>query len=392
VEKFVFTDAKTAETIARYYVPMKVHVNQFPQLAQKYNIHRWPTDVVVTPSGLEIHRTVSSQSPERYALLVEQIAKQAGIQPVQQAVAAQSPYLPAGAQNGPYTAGGDPNSSLADGPNAQPPAARSPYLAPERNESLPTSSQEQFAANSMGPGPGPYRPGSTSSSAFPPPTVQQPPVAAAPQAPPATPQQVINRYAQQPAAPSPQNNWPSTAVAPSAPQPHIQNNTTYIPPAAAPQVPPLAPSSGLAVQGPATSATPPAGMQLVPASKAPPVALDGCCPVTLIEQQQWKKADAQFGAIHRGRTYLFTSADEQKRFLADPDRYSAVLSGYDAVRYATSGQLVDGKREFGMMYRGQIYLFADENARKQFSSAPHVYSTSAHQAMMRSETSGTVLR
>ena len=62
VEKFVFTDPQAAQAIDRYYVPMKVHVEQLPQLAQKYNIQRWPTDVIVTPSGLEVHRTVSPQT------------------------------------------------------------------------------------------------------------------------------------------------------------------------------------------------------------------------------------------------------------------------------------------------------------------------------------------
>ena len=135
----------------------------------------------------------------------------------------------------------------------------------------------------------------------------------------------------------------------------------------------------------AVNAQPPAG-QSIPASAAPPIGLEGYCPVTILEQTAWRKGDSQFGAIHRGRTYLFASAAEQTKFLADPDRFSPVLSGYDPVRFATGGKLVDGKRGLGVTYRNQLFLFADVASRNRFEQNPLEFATTAHQATLRSET------
>jgi YHS domain-containing protein len=132
---------------------------------------------------------------------------------------------------------------------------------------------------------------------------------------------------------------------------------------------------------------------MVPASQAPPVALDGFCPVTLLEtvardpsdRTAWKKGDKQFGAIHRGRTYLFASAAHQQRFLANPDGFAPVLSGCDPVRFAERGEFVDGKRAYGIITPDrQIYLFAEEATRNRFEQSPASYSGAIRQAMQAS--------
>jgi protein disulfide-isomerase len=105
------------------------------------------------------------------------------------------------------------------------------------------------------------------------------------------------------------------------------------------------------------------------------MALDGYCVVTLVEQEKWVRGDSQWGAIHRGHTYLFTGPEEQKRFLANFAKYAPALSGYDAVKYAESGQLVEGKRAHGVFYRGQIFLFADEPALQKFWANPEQFAT-----------------
>jgi YHS domain-containing protein len=113
--------------------------------------------------------------------------------------------------------------------------------------------------------------------------------------------------------------------------------------------------------------------------------------VTLLETKKWQKADPQFGAVHRGRTYLFASAEHQKKFLANPDAFAPVLSGYDPVRVATTGQLVEGNRAFGVITHGdhRIFLFADKAALEQFERSPRDYSGPAYQAMQRSDMTPT---
>lgn len=117
---------------------------------------------------------------------------------------------------------------------------------------------------------------------------------------------------------------------------------------------------------------------------APPLALDGFCPVTLMEGQKWEQGNPQFGVIHRGRTYLFRTAMERDRFMAPgaADHYAPVLSGYDAVRFAELHQTVEGSRAFGVVYQDQIYLFADEQALLQFEQQPQKYVSIVRQAML----------
>jgi thioredoxin-related protein/YHS domain-containing protein len=127
---------------------------------------------------------------------------------------------------------------------------------------------------------------------------------------------------------------------------------------------------------------PPRQTPQIPAGN-PPLAMDGYCPVTLVEKQKWIQADAQWGAIHRGRTYLFAGQAEQQRFLANPDAFSPVISGFDPVKLRDQGQWADGKRQHGVFYHHRIYLFSDEPALQRFWQSPDYYAAAAQQAMQQ---------
>jgi protein disulfide-isomerase len=188
-------------------------------------------------------------------------------------------------------------------------------------------------------------------------------------------QMVNNRYASNgyapQAAPAPQPGMPNVSAPPVAPP-------------AAQAVAPQAPVAQAAAPNQVASQTLIA--QYVSADQAPPISLDGFCPVTILEQTKWTKGDPQFGAVHRGRTYLFATAAEQQKFLVDPDRYSPVLSGCDAVQYLERGEMVEGQRKFGVAYRNQLFLFADAASRDRFEKSAANYATGVSQAMLRSET------
>ncbi|MHB8969340.1 MAG: hypothetical protein ACYC3X_03950 [Pirellulaceae bacterium] len=145
------------------------------------------------------------------------------------------------------------------------------------------------------------------------------------------------------------------------------------------------PSMGPPSMGPPSiAAQPPLG----PAAEKerPPLGLDGYCPVTLVEREKWVKGDPKYGALHRGRTYLFAGPEEQARFLDREgyEKYAPALSGYDPVKYAEQGTLVDGKRVHGVFYRGQVFLFADEVALQQFWTAPERFATAVRVEQQRS--------
>jgi YHS domain-containing protein len=119
---------------------------------------------------------------------------------------------------------------------------------------------------------------------------------------------------------------------------------------------------------------------LAPAG-GPAFALDGFCPVTLAEKQQWVPGDNRWGMYHRGRLYRFAGPEEQRRFHADPDRYAPAVSGNDIVLATEQGQVVPGMREHGVFYGNHVYLFSSEASLEKFSRNPGVYANQALQAL-----------
>ena len=210
-------------------------------------------------------------------------------------------------------------------------------------------------------------------------------------------------------------NVPATATkpvaAPVAPQmtaPAEQPGPSFaaaapLQPAAAPAMPAVDPSSPYAnvfrgqpapanlsvspattptmhVADPAAAAAP---MQTAAAPQAPsnpPLGLDGYCPVELVEHKRWVKGDARWGAIHNGRTYLFSGLEQQQRFLPNGDVYAPVMSGGDPVVAIDHNQQVEGKREYGVFYNRRIYLFSDPGSRDRFSRSPERYNVETLQA------------
>ncbi len=179
---------------------------------------------------------------------------------------------------------------------------------------------------------------------------------------------------------------PSPSISAPAAQVAVPPTVTAVPqPVATAPVAPAAP-----VQKPAEQNF--GNHQMVPVSQAPQLALDGFCPVTLMDAMSqgqaskgaWKKGSKQFGAIHNGRTYLFASAESQQKFLTNPDAYAPILSGCDPVVFTERGKMVEGKRAYGIISPDKhMYLFADETSRSRFERAPAAYTAAVQQAMAR---------
>ena len=98
-------------------------------------------------------------------------------------------------------------------------------------------------------------------------------------------------------------------------------------------------------------------------------------------QWQWAQGDIRYGAEHRGRTYLFASQACQQEFLANPDSYSPVLSGMDPVLHLEQMQSVPGKRQYALEYKGQFYLFSNEQTLNRFWQNADQYTAGVQQAM-----------
>ena len=125
--------------------------------------------------------------------------------------------------------------------------------------------------------------------------------------------------------------------------------------------------------------------ELVSAKDAPPLGLDGFCPVQLGKPQDkrqalWVKGDPRYGVVHRGRTYLFSSQEAQQEFLRNPDHYSPVMSGNDPVLLVENSQQVPGRRELGLFFGDRVYLFATKESQAKFKADMRKYAEVVYQA------------
>lgn len=116
------------------------------------------------------------------------------------------------------------------------------------------------------------------------------------------------------------------------------------------------------------SLTMPATISTPTAVAAPvPPALEGFCPVSLLQTEQWVRGDPRYPVTYHGKTYLLSSQEKVHEFLADPRRFTPVLDGNDPVAMR-GGRQIGGLADFCLVYEGRLYMFASEDAMNEFSA------------------------
>jgi YHS domain-containing protein/thiol-disulfide isomerase/thioredoxin len=431
LDQAVFSRPSVGNVVDEFFVPVRINARQEPGLALQYQVDRWPTDVVITPDGQLVHKMVSPQDPRQYIAALSSAAARVPAPRDHQVVTTSWPSQGAlaaprdTARQAPWGTYAPPSPAAASAPDqlagsyANPPAAASRYPTEGTSPMGPPPVPQALPQSSSG---GPeevvnhyassYRPaGATPQHAlaaqYAAPAVHAPygrvPQHAASYAPQpqfaGPPAVVPQRPAHGALETPPGNNQAADRYQPAPDGSVYAYDRSADPPPrdAAGNWPPERPGMGGtempvdSAAGNSMAATPPAAQPQPGATRPenPPQGLEGYCPVTLIEQSLWQKGDARWGAIHRGRTYLFASEPQQQRFLANPDRYSPVMSGIDPVQFSEGGLTVDGKRKHGVLYKDQMYLFADEASLERFWSAPEKYTATIRQAMQPA-TGGTL--
>ena len=379
LEKDVFSQPQVQQAIQSQFVPVKLNADDWPTTVKAYGVTRLPTDLVLAPSGQIIGRMVSPLKPDAY---LQQLAIAAnGTGPAS---------TPAGAAFAASTAGSPPTATAF-----APPAATAPQAAATPNGNIlwgaPPSANQPAAPNAAAP-PAMANYSNDRYAEFqqrfghpaPAPVAQQPmnpapqyatqQYAAPHQAIAATPYAAAPYQAQPTGYATSNQQMPIAGYAPA--------NQVFAPP----QSQMIAPAAGGSTSPYAGYAAPAA---MAPPIAPPPVGLNGYCPVTLIEQHRWQVGDQRFGAVHRGRTYLFAGPEEQRKFLANPDRYSPAASGHDVVAAIEYGQEIDGQRALGVEFANRIYLFSSDATRQMFMANRDRY---AAQVLQAENPTGTTLR
>lgn len=376
LESFVFRQPEIIAQMNQNVVPVQIDIDKHKDLAKKYAISKIPQDVFLGHDGEVLYRRISPNGSQNYGLMLNTAFKIAAESSRQsrmaaEAIAAIGQKQTDAAQKSVFMDATAAAAGIADQQFAgSPHVSRNgvlPAATPAATAAVATNQLEQ-SVNKLASGLEVKGPEATFTAPdFQTPTMQTPADAfknqsiAAHSIQARSPQQVITNP-----------NIPSTDLAPrqqpipaASPITEVANQTIA---AAEQALPGRAENIGSLDTHPnqnqqVTATQPAAGRQ-------PTLGLDGYCPVTLLREQRWVKGDPAFGRVHRGKVYLFASAEMAKEFFQTPDTLSPALAGFDPVLFTERGELVEGSRKFGVFCDTEvglsIVLFANAENRDRF--------------------------
>lgn len=330
LEAGAFKKPAVGEAISRDYVALKVHATKSPKLASLFKVTKFPTDVIVTTQGQTLAHKVSPQQSERYiAMLTGCVASKPAAQVAEKVEPA--PLKPrAPSANAPQ-----PDPTLPVSPNNE--------LSENSGIRLNDGVQATLAGSRA---PGMTLPNQTTTGSF-------------------------NEL------PGDNNaNHDSAPISSQFGLPNTQRST-------APDADTTAPIPNNLVPATSTTVTTPQASQTPTAVAKPDLAMQGFCAVTVIKENRWVVGKPEFGVIHLGKLYLFSSQHAMGSFLADPAPYTPVLNEIDVIRFFEERKIVKGKREFGVLdpIHNRMFFFADEAALKHFENEYERYADAALEVM-----------
>jgi protein disulfide-isomerase len=357
LEQRAFKSNDVIKAVHDDYIPVLVNVDQYRQIAQRYKVEAWPTDILLNSDGEVMHKGVSPQDPNQYVTMLKkgvethrshlslkvEAAKTAAPTVIARSQVPQGQTPSANLQFQPFSLTGAQTtvnpSSVANR------VAQSPSLQPQSE----TQTSSTSSANS------------------------------------ASPIQTVNPFFQPPPAASASSDSTKTVT-------EVKAGTS--------ESSIVAPTTDVVV---AADPTTPSVEQPEQESVPPPV-LDGFCPVTLHEALlsgdaagAWVEGSPEFAVKHRSCIYWFKDEAQLQKFMDSPDKFAAVLSGYDLVSFLREGVLLPGKREHGYIRDGKLFLFSSEANKKQFAERHHEYVSELQQLLTHREAKklnnpGTVTR
>jgi len=124
--------------------------------------------------------------------------------------------------------------------------------------------------------------------------------------------------------------------------------------------------------GSSARTSPPAGSAQRTPEQAP-LALDGYCPVSILEMKKWVKGNPAHESVYDGKTYLFANEQGKRMFDADPVKYVPALGGDCVVALVKMGKRVPGNLRLAAFHDGRLFLFSNEDAQKMFLAQPAAY-------------------
>ena len=381
LERDVFSQPQFGAVLEKDFVPVKVNADASPALSAAYRIDRVPTDILLSPQGTPLARLTCPSTADAYVGQLVKAAQHFRNLATTQNTPQQPPVLSA------YAGLRIGQANYNETSTASQPQARPAVVAPAQPSvtNNPYTAEPQAAVQTPATVAAPAPAGAPTANRFA--ATSRPRLAATMPA-----NAMPNSYPNQPivqaastAQTAPSAGTPPSVMSPTQQPSGVQNTSAQTGPVldvniSLPQQDALAP----AAQAPAVVAQ--TGPPTLPAG-TPPLAFDGYCPVSLKYEQKWITGKLEYGAYHRGRTFLFAGPEQQKQFLASPDAYCPVFSGLDAVKMLEDNEQIEGSRKYGFKYLNSFYLFSGQESMSRFAANPGHYAAGVRQAMDRMDAS-----
>ncbi|MGB0599973.1 MAG: thioredoxin fold domain-containing protein [Rubripirellula sp.] len=358
LEAGAFKAPQVDSAISQNFVPVKIHANTSPKLTEMFRVTKFPTDVIVTIEGKTLSHTVSPQNPDRYVAMLQSTLPTAPQQP-----ATQTGTQIAANQTPPQTQVA-PTTTMQSPQIEQPVAAQPTFGA----MSMPTPSRTQAQLASTG----------QWAPSYAMPTIEGAQIITA-----------QDRGIEQSASPSftlPTESLPETTIQlPTAAVTMPAPTETFASPSETFAFPSesVAEPTENAVTSTDASESVATAVAVDETEEKPELAMQGYCAVTVINENKWVEGTSEFGVIHLGKLYLFTTEEKMQLFLADPMPFTPVLNEIDVVRFFEERKVVPGKREWGLKdpIHNRMFFFADEAAMNHFYNEYERYTDAAIKVM-----------
>jgi YHS domain-containing protein len=95
-------------------------------------------------------------------------------------------------------------------------------------------------------------------------------------------------------------------------------------------------------------------------------ALDGYCPVCIIELKKWVLGKPEHQTEYDGKVYFFPGEKQRATFLADPAKYVPALGGDCTVCFVKFGKRVPGNVHHAAFHGKRLFLFPGDAQQQEF--------------------------
>jgi YHS domain-containing protein len=108
-------------------------------------------------------------------------------------------------------------------------------------------------------------------------------------------------------------------------------------------------------------------------------AIGGYCPVAYVKMGKAVKGDARWSSEREGQKFLFSAPQAKEMFDKSPDQYRVAYHGYCATGVAMGKKIAPNPETFSV-HKGVTYLFSSAEAKAMFDKDPEGTATKADKA------------